>query len=299
MNSNLCSGDEMGSAEDVYQSWSPRSPDLPLGTSDPYRAQHPNQPTYTSGEAPPTASQHSSSSYDANHVSYHNILCTNRAYCSSKCCEMQKRTIAKSSPVWKYFSLKEGDCSKAVCLMCRAVISRGRKEYTTSALLKHLRMKHGKCWHYHDIILCSLILCIHIYICCSGTTFLLSLFNCLNGACIIGNIWGHHLCVIPAGNVLIFGSAEKRRMKEITRKTVWKPLNRSRSAWTLASVRYGEPLSEPQWLRNILSFGVFSNKSFHCMEWVEWDRAVRYVSIQLVIQAFWLWIQMKQLGNMS
>ncbi|KAG1967580.1 uncharacterized protein si:dkey-93n13.2 [Pimephales promelas] len=164
MNSNLCSGDEMGSTEDVYQSWSPRSPDLPLGTSDPYRAQHPNQPTYPSGEAPPTVSQHSSSSYDANHVSYHNILCTNGAYCSSKCCEMQKRTIAKSSPVWKYFSLKEGDCSKAVCIMCRAVISRGRKEYTTSALLKHLRMKHG--------------------------------------------------------NVLIFGSAEKRRMKEITRKTM-------------------------------------------------------------------------------
>ncbi|XP_067284982.1 uncharacterized protein si:dkey-93n13.2 [Pseudorasbora parva] len=162
MNSNLCSGDAIGSTEDVYQSWSPRSPDLPLGTSDPYRAQHPNQQTY--GEAPPTASQHSSSSYDANHVSYHNILCTNGAYCSSKCCEMQKRTIAKSSPVWKYFSLKEGDCSKAVCLMCRAVISRGRKEYTTSALLKHLRMKHG--------------------------------------------------------NVLFFGSAEKRRMKEITRKTV-------------------------------------------------------------------------------
>ncbi|XP_026059277.1 uncharacterized protein LOC113043936 [Carassius auratus] len=157
INSSLCSGDAMGSTEDAYQSWSPHSPDLPLGTSDIYRAQHPNQPTFT-------VSQHNSSSHDANRVSYHNILCTNRAYCSSKCCEMQKRTIAKSSPVWKYFSLKEGDCSKAVCLMCRAVISRGRKEYTTSALLKHLRMKHG--------------------------------------------------------NALIFGSAKKRRMKEITRKTV-------------------------------------------------------------------------------
>lgn len=145
MNSGLCSGDAMGSTEDAYQSWSPHSPDLPLGASDIYRTQHPNQPICANSEAPATVSQHSSSSLDASHVSYHNILCTNRAYCSSKCCEMQKRTIAKSSPVWKYFSLKEGDCSKAVCLMCRAVISRGRKEYTTSALLKHLRMKHGKC----------------------------------------------------------------------------------------------------------------------------------------------------------
>ncbi|XP_016306254.1 uncharacterized protein LOC107661267 [Sinocyclocheilus anshuiensis] len=164
MNSSLCSGDAMGSTEDAYQSWSPHSPDLPLGASDIYRAQHLNQPICANSEAPATVSQHSSSSHDANHVSYHNILCTNRAYCSSKCCEMQKRTIAKSSPVWKYFSLKDGDCSKAVCLMCRAVISRGRKEYTTSALLKHLRMKHG--------------------------------------------------------NALIFGSAKKRRMKEIMRKTV-------------------------------------------------------------------------------
>lgn len=180
MNSNLCSGDAMGGTEDVYQSWSPRSPDLPLGTSDPYRSQLPNQPTYTSSEAPPTVSQHSSSSYDANHVSYHNILCTNRSYCSSKCCEMQKRTIAKSSPVWKYFSLKEGDCSKAVCIMCRAVISRGRKEYTTSALLKHLRMKHGKCWRYHDIIICSLIF-IYTYIFAvafSAQSVQLCLFKC-------------------------------------------------------------------------------------------------------------------------
>lgn len=161
MNSNLCSGEPMGSNEDAYQSWSPHSPDLP---SDHYRAQNPNQPPYNSSEAVPTLSQHSSSSHDAGHVPYHNILCTNRKHCSSKCCEMQKRTIAKSSPVWKYFSLKEGDCSKAVCLMCRAIISRGRKEYTTSALLKHLRMKHG--------------------------------------------------------NALIFGSAKKRRMKEITRKIV-------------------------------------------------------------------------------
>ncbi len=145
MNSSLCSGDAMGSTEDAYQSWSPHSPDLPLGTSDIYRAQHPIQPICANSEAPATVSQYSNSSHEANYVSYHNILCTNRAYCSSKCCEMQKRTIAKSSPVWKYFSLKEGDCSKAVCLMCRAVISRGRKEYTTSALLKHLRMKHGKC----------------------------------------------------------------------------------------------------------------------------------------------------------
>ncbi|TSK77108.1 Zinc finger protein 26 [Bagarius yarrelli] len=72
-------------------------------------------------------------------------ICNNRLHCTSRYCELQKRTTSKSSPVWQYFSLKEGDCSKAVCLMCRAVISRGVKEYTTSALLKHLRMKHGKC----------------------------------------------------------------------------------------------------------------------------------------------------------
>lgn len=72
-------------------------------------------------------------------------ICNNRLHCTSRHCELQKRTTSKSSPVWQYFSLKEGDCSKAVCLMCKAVISRGVKEYTTSALLKHLRMKHGKC----------------------------------------------------------------------------------------------------------------------------------------------------------
>ncbi|KAL6476845.1 hypothetical protein MHYP_G00153440 [Metynnis hypsauchen] len=72
------------------------------------------------------------------------ILCNNKQHCTSRQCEMHK-TIPKSSPVWRYFSLKEGDCSKAVCLICKAVISRGIKEYTTSALLRHLRGKHGKC----------------------------------------------------------------------------------------------------------------------------------------------------------
>ncbi|XP_051573742.1 uncharacterized protein LOC127452357 [Myxocyprinus asiaticus] len=143
INSDLCSINPAESTEDRYQSWSPHSPDLPL--VDLYRAQHPNQPTYITSEALPTVSQQSGLSQDSHHFSYHNILCTNSSYCNSKCCEMQKRTIAKSSPVWRYFSLKEGDCSKAVCLMCKAIISRGRKEYTTSALLKHLRMKHGKC----------------------------------------------------------------------------------------------------------------------------------------------------------
>ncbi|KAA0705873.1 hypothetical protein E1301_Tti004635 [Triplophysa tibetana] len=142
---SLCSADDIRNTEDAYQSWSPHSPDLPFGTADFHRSQHPSQPTHTTNETPPTLSQHSSLSDGAHHLPYHNILCTNSSKCNSKCCEMQKRTIAKSSPVWKYFSLKQGDCSKAVCLMCKAVISRGRKEYTTSALLKHLRMKHGKC----------------------------------------------------------------------------------------------------------------------------------------------------------
>lgn len=142
---NLCSGDDIRNTEDAFQSWSPHSPDLPLGATDFHTSQHPSQPTHTTSEIPPTLSLHSSLSNGARQLPYHNILCTNSFRCNSKCCEMQKRTIAKSSPVWKYFSLKQGDCSKAVCLMCKAVISRGRKEYTTSALLKHLRMKHGKC----------------------------------------------------------------------------------------------------------------------------------------------------------
>ncbi|XP_051571313.1 uncharacterized protein LOC127450895 isoform X1 [Myxocyprinus asiaticus] len=145
INSGLCSRDSERSTEDPYQSWSSHSPGLPLGTADLYRVHNSNQPTINTNEAPPTGSQHSGLSQDPHYFSYHNILCTNSSYCNSKCCEMQKRTIAKSSPVWRYFSLKEGDCSKAVCLMCKAIISRGRKEYTTSALLKHLRMKHGKC----------------------------------------------------------------------------------------------------------------------------------------------------------
>ncbi|XP_028841489.1 uncharacterized protein LOC114793621 [Denticeps clupeoides] len=52
---------------------------------------------------------------------------------------------SRSSPAWKYFYLKEGDCSKAICSICKAELSRGRKEFTTSALLKHLRKKHYKC----------------------------------------------------------------------------------------------------------------------------------------------------------
>nr|XP_055050326.1 uncharacterized protein LOC129436300 [Misgurnus anguillicaudatus] len=139
-----CSADDIVNTEDEYQSWSPCSPDIHLGTVD-LSQQHQDQATYTTNEASPTFLKRRSLFSNTRHISNHNILCTNSSNCNSKCCELQKRTIAKSSPVWRYFSLKEGDCSKAVCLMCKAVISRGRKEYTTSALLKHLRMKHGKC----------------------------------------------------------------------------------------------------------------------------------------------------------
>ncbi|XP_065137620.1 uncharacterized protein [Paramisgurnus dabryanus] len=131
--------------EDEFQSWSPHDLDLSLSTANLSRSQHQYQPTYTTNKSPSTLLKHSSLSSNVHQISNHKILCTNTCKCHSKCCELQKKRIAKLSPVWKYFSLKDGDCSKAVCLMCKTVISRGRKEYTTTALLRHIRVKHGKC----------------------------------------------------------------------------------------------------------------------------------------------------------
>ncbi|XP_055050324.2 uncharacterized protein [Misgurnus anguillicaudatus] len=140
-----CSADDIGDTEDEYQSWSPHSPDLPLGAADLFRSQHQDQPTCTSNEASPSLLKNSSLSSNVPHIQNHNIFCTSSSKCKSKCCELKKKATPKTSPVWRYFSLKDGDCSKAVCLMCKAVLSRGHKEYTTSPLLTHLRIKHGKC----------------------------------------------------------------------------------------------------------------------------------------------------------
>nr|XP_055050323.1 uncharacterized protein LOC129436299 isoform X1 [Misgurnus anguillicaudatus] len=151
-----CSGNE-----DEYPIWSPHSPDLPLGTVDLPRSQHQDQPTCITNKSPSTLLKHSSLSSNVHQILNRNVLCTNSSKCHSNCCELQKKKIAKFSPVWKYFSLKDGDCSKAVCLVCKVVISRGRKEYTTTALLRHLRIKHAICikWkndstgsfeHFHD-----------------------------------------------------------------------------------------------------------------------------------------------------
>ncbi len=50
----------------------------------------------------------------------------------------------------------------------------------------------------------------------------------------------HYLCVIPAGNALIFGSAKKRRMKKLRERLCE---NHSEPVWTLAIVHHGQPLS--------------------------------------------------------
>ncbi|XP_073670000.1 uncharacterized protein [Paramisgurnus dabryanus] len=137
-----CSAEDIGDTEDEYQSWSPHSPDLSLGTADLSSSQHLDQPTCTTNEASSSLLKNSSLSINVHHISDHNIFCTSSSKCKSKCCELQKKATPKTSPVWRYFSLKEGDCSKAVCLVCKAVLSRGHKEYTTSPLLTHLRIKH-------------------------------------------------------------------------------------------------------------------------------------------------------------
>ncbi|XP_066498904.1 uncharacterized protein [Hoplias malabaricus] len=140
--------DIMDNADASTLSWSPHNWDVISENSDQRRTQHvlSQQPyNFEDTHSVESASQNRPVEFRAAFSYSNRIICNNTLHCTSKHCEMQKRTIAKSSPVWKYFSLKEGDCSKAVCLMCKAVISRGVKEYTTSALLKHLRMKHGKC----------------------------------------------------------------------------------------------------------------------------------------------------------
>lgn len=145
---NTPSADVMNNGDASTQSWSPQNWDLISEKSDHSRVlQAPGQQPCTTGGVycAESASLNRPVEFRAAFSYSNRIICNNTVHCTSRHCEMQKRTIAKSSPVWKYFSLKEGDCSKAVCLMCKAVISRGVKEYTTSALLKHLRMKHGKC----------------------------------------------------------------------------------------------------------------------------------------------------------
>jgi hypothetical protein len=59
----------------------------------------------------------------------------------------------KSSPVWKFFSLKQDDVSKCHCLLSPSIISRGKpekpKKFSTSSLLTHLHSKHAK--QYEDM----------------------------------------------------------------------------------------------------------------------------------------------------
>lgn len=148
MNTELHSGDPTDNMDASNQSWSPQNWDLFSERSYQSRIQQGAglNPYSTEGSrSAETTIQNQPVEFQAAFSYTNRTICNNRLHCTSRYCELQKRTTSKSSPVWQYFSLKEGDCSKAVCLMCKAVISRGVKEYTTSALLKHLRMKHGKC----------------------------------------------------------------------------------------------------------------------------------------------------------
>ncbi|XP_062875047.1 uncharacterized protein si:dkey-93n13.2 [Trichomycterus rosablanca] len=141
------SGDASDNVDISNQCWSPPNLDLLSENSYQSRVQQGSGQQSWSTESVCTtdyAFQNQTAEFQAAFSYAQRTICSNR-HCTSKHCELQKRTTSKSSPVWQYFSLKAGDCSKAVCLMCKAVISRGVKEYTTSALLKHLRMKHGKC----------------------------------------------------------------------------------------------------------------------------------------------------------
>ncbi|KAI4902264.1 hypothetical protein NFI96_020308 [Prochilodus magdalenae] len=134
------------SSDSSERCWSPQNWDVNIGSSDQNRIQQgtSRQPFIKRARSGASDSQNRPVEFRAAISFSDRITCNNTQHCTSKQCEKQ-RTIPKSSPVWKYFSLKEGDCSKAVCLICKAVISRGIKEYTTSALLRHLRGKHGKC----------------------------------------------------------------------------------------------------------------------------------------------------------
>ncbi|MCJ8739224.1 hypothetical protein PDJAM_G00044710 [Pangasius djambal] len=148
MNIESHSGDTTDNMDASNQSWSPQNWDMFSERNYQNRVQQGAGLHPYSTEGPRSAEttiQNQPVEFQAAFSYTNRTICNNRLHCTSRHCELQKRTTSKSSPVWQYFSLKEGDCSKAVCLMCKAVISRGVKEYTTSALLKHLRMKHGKC----------------------------------------------------------------------------------------------------------------------------------------------------------
>ncbi|XP_063219365.1 zinc finger BED domain-containing protein 4-like [Bacillus rossius redtenbacheri] len=54
-------------------------------------------------------------------------------------------TREKRSEVWKHFTTSQEDDSKAICLYCGAVISRGgscRSSYTTTNMLHHVKTRH-------------------------------------------------------------------------------------------------------------------------------------------------------------
>lgn len=159
MNIESHSGDTTDNMDASNQSWSLQNWDLFSERTHQNRVQQGAglHPYSTEGSHPAeTTVQNQPVEFQAAFSYTNRTICNNRLHCISRHCELQKRTTSKSSPVWQYFSLKEGDCSKAVCLMCKAVISRGVKEYTTSALLKHLRMKHGKCWSILFLYFCTL-----------------------------------------------------------------------------------------------------------------------------------------------
>lgn len=147
MNKDPHSGDAPDNLDMSYQCWSSQNVDLLSENNYQNIVQQGSGQQSWNTESVCSADyafQNQSAEFQAA-ISYAQRTICNNKHCTSKHCELQKRTTSKSSPVWQYFSLKAGDCSKAVCVMCKAVISRGVKEYTTSALLKHLRMKHGKC----------------------------------------------------------------------------------------------------------------------------------------------------------
>lgn len=51
----------------------------------------------------------------------------------------------KESIVWTFFEINNSDKSKAKCIMCGSVYSRGKtaKSYSTTSLLEHLKKKHS------------------------------------------------------------------------------------------------------------------------------------------------------------
>ena len=61
--------------------------------------------------------------------------------------------MEKRSLTWKYFSVSEEDNSKAMCILCKTVISRhdiASKTFTTSPLNNHLSYKHRE--EYKQIV---------------------------------------------------------------------------------------------------------------------------------------------------